>query len=247
MTNRARSSSPRSVSRTHRDVASSKRASVHAGVEQRTAVEVEGPTEGLAVGEDLRLEHVLHARGPCRPLRGAAGRCRTPRRTQHPDSGSSTRCRPKSPPRSRIEEVVDALLRQARRGKHPGEPATDDHDIGLDPLRCSLLDRGVRVFGVVLQLPVIERNCATPSGRMANRLSRSSSYFFLRATGSKSNPSAFGMIIPSSRPSRTDARGRCGVRRIVTHDCHFRGSDRSSANTTTSAATMDTGAGCESP
>src|SRR5262245_19327635 len=39
----------------------------------------------------------------------------------------------------------------------------------------------------------MERNCAKPSGRIARRLSRSSSYFLLRATGSKSNPSALGM------------------------------------------------------
>ena len=131
MTNRARSSSPRSVSMTHRDVAFVEARLGDAGVEQRSAVQVEGPTEGLAVREDLRLEHVLHGRDRADlfeerqvdvGLHVARGT-----RIAVPVPGA-----PEVAAALEDEEVVDALLRQARRGEHPGEPATDDHDIGLD-------------------------------------------------------------------------------------------------------------------
>ena len=122
-----------------------------AGVEQRSAIQVEGPTEGLAVGEDLRLEHVLHGgdRADLFEERQVDVRLHVARSTRVavPVPGA-----PEVTAALEDEEVVDALLRQARRGEHPGEPATDDHDIGLDLLRGSLLDGGVRIFGVVLQL-----------------------------------------------------------------------------------------------
>ena len=122
-----------------------------AGVEQRAPVQVEGPPEVLAVRVDLRLEHVLHGgdRADLLEERQVDVRLDVARRTRVavPVPGAPEVTAPLED-----EEVVDALLRQARRGEHPGEPATDDHDIGLDPLRGSLLDGGVRVLGVVLQL-----------------------------------------------------------------------------------------------
>ena len=151
MTNRARSSSPRSVA----EDPSRRRfveASVgDAGVEQGSAIQVEGPTEGLAVGEDLRLEHVLHRgdRADVFEERQVDVGLHVARRARVavPVPGA-----PEVTAALEDEVVVDALLRQARRGEHPGEPATDDHDIGLDVLRGPLLDGGVRIFGVVLEL-----------------------------------------------------------------------------------------------
>ena len=198
MTNRARSSSPRSVFDDPPGRRFVEARVGDAGVEQRSPVQVEGPPEGLAVREDLRLEHVLHGgdRADLLEERQVDVGLDVARRTRVavPVPGAPEVTAPLED-----EEVVDALLRQARRSEHPGEPATDDHDVGLDPLRGSLLDGGVRVFGVVLEIARHRAELRQAFGPHARRLSRSSSYFFLRATGSKSNPSAFGMIIPSSR------------------------------------------------
>ena len=151
MTNRARSSSPRSVARTHRDVASSKRASVTRVWNSARRYRSKVRPKAWQWREDLRLEHVLHGgdRADLFEERQVDVRLHVARRARVavPVPGA-----PEVTAALEDEEVVDALLRQARRGEHPGEPATDDHDIGLDLLRGSLLDGGVRVFGVVLQL-----------------------------------------------------------------------------------------------
>ena len=150
MTNRARSSSPRSVARTHRDVASSKRASATRVWNRARRYRSKVRPKAWQWREDLRLEHVLH---------GGDGADLFEERQVDVGLHVARRARvavpvpgaPEVTAALEDEEVVDALLRQARRGEHPREPATDDHDIGLDLLRVPLLDRRVRIFGVVLQ------------------------------------------------------------------------------------------------
>ena len=120
-------------------------------VKQRPAVQVEGAAEGLAVGENLWLEHVLH--------RGDGSDLLKERQVDvrlHVARGAGVAVPVPGAPEVTAplehEEVVDAGLGQPRRGEHPGEPAPDDHDVGLDPHRGPILDGVIRVLCVALQV-----------------------------------------------------------------------------------------------